>query len=236
MAQVPWKKLWILFKGHLFPSPFQSRAAEIMPRRVGSSLAPLQLLKAMMIWGIRARESTSWDCTEPGRSHCWCSPLVTFLRWAEFELLTSKVLAQSMKSVIVTLQSLITQALGGKCSYLCWTCFWATESYLCWDVLGFCCILPRCFFSDLSRPWEEGSSLFCYLLQIWSRFSLPCLLIYMFGPYCYPLVFLQLVFSLSHSDKVSSYHQKNCCVRHDVDQCTRYVPVFSSLLQGLKHN
>lgn len=77
----------------------------------------------------RAREGTSWDGTEvgTGRSHSWSSPLVTLLRWAEFELLTSKVLAPSMKSVIVTLQPLIIQALGGKWFNLCWTCFWATE-------------------------------------------------------------------------------------------------------------
>lgn len=179
-----------------------------MPRRVGSSLALLLLLKATMIWGRRAREATSWDCTEPGtgRSHCWCSPLVTLLRWAEFELLTSKVLSQSMKSVIVTLQPLITQDLGGKCRYLFWKCFWTTESYLCWDVM-----LLLLHFTPLLLLWPEDLENRAHLCsatfyKFETSFSLPCLLFCMSGPCCYPLVFLQLVFSLSHSDKVSSYH------------------------------
>lgn len=64
----------------------------------------------------------------------------------------------------------------------------------------------------------------------------------MSGPCCYPLIFLQLVFNISHGDKVHSYHhnphvshQKNCCVRHNVDQHIRNFPVLSSLLQGLQH-
>lgn len=211
-----------------------------MPRRVGSSLAPLQRLKAKMIRERRAREGTSWDCTElgTGRFHYWCRPLMTLLRWAEFELLTSKGLAPSMKSVIVTLQPLIIQALGGKCSYLCWTCFWATEYYVL-----------RCNFASVSFYPTASSLTSADLISILLPFtnskpvlSLPCFLFCMSGPCCYPLVFLQLVFNLSYGDKVSSYHhnpqvhhQKNCCVRHNVDQHIRNFPVLSSHLQGLKH-
>lgn len=78
-----------------------------------------------MTWGRGA----SWDCTEPGtvRSHCWCSPSVTFSSRAEFELLISKVLAPSMKPALEATWPFIILALGGKCSCLSWTCFWATE-------------------------------------------------------------------------------------------------------------
>lgn len=243
MAWVPWKRLWILFKGHLFPSLFPSSGAEIMPRRVGCSLALLQLLKAMVIWGRGAREGPFWDCTETGTgptadtAHQW-------LIWGGLSLNFS--LARwwlCQQSVTVTLQPLIILALGGKCSCLCWTCFWATQ----YSVLrcNFASVAFYPIVSSLTSAALEnkGSSLSVLLpfTILKAVFSLPSFLFHMSGPCCYPLVFLQLVINLSHGDKVSNYlhdphvHDQKTAVRHNVDQCIRNLPVLSSLLQGRKH-